>query len=196
MKANQLQAAAGLRGRLLDPADALRFAVDFAQLDLAQVPMRQLRQAAVGVQLLLARETPGYWVKKSPPDHEFLQALQERARALLAAFVKGRVTVEADLLLTFIVRRENDGRVRVQVHGSPLDLFLYQVVRVLETGGAEKLLACPAPECGRIFVKVTKKRFCSQRCQSRIYMRQLRAEERAEREALTPKGVRHGKTTR
>jgi CGNR zinc finger len=189
MTANQLQ------GRLLDPADALRFVVEFAQVDLAQAPTRQLRQVAWGVQLLINRETPGHWAKKAGPDLVLLQALQDRARAILEQFVKGPVAIEGDLLLTFLVTRDDEGRVRVQVHGRQLDLFAYQLVRVLETGGAEKLLACPAPECGRIFLKVTKKRFCSQRCQSRIYMRQLRADERAERDALT-KGARHGKTTR
>ena len=71
---------------------------------------------------------------------------------MLEQFVKGRTTVEGDLLLTFVLTRDDDdGRVHVYVHGSPLDRFLYQVVRVLETGGAEKLLKCPADSCGRIF---------------------------------------------
>jgi hypothetical protein len=191
MTANQLH------GRLLDPADGLRFVVEFAQLDLAQAPKRQLRQVAWGVQLFVNRETPGRWVKQAEHDPVFLQALQDRARAVLEQFVKGAVAIEGDLVLTFIVTRDDERRVRVQVHGSPLDLLAYQIVRVLETGGAAKLLACPAPECGRIFLKVTKKRFCSQRCQSRIYMRQMRAEERAERDALLRgKGNRHGKATR
>lgn len=184
-----------LQGHLLDPADALRFVVEFLQVDLGQAPKRQLRQAAWGVQLFINRETPGYWAKKDAPDLAFLRALQERARAVFGQFVQGPVAIEGDLVLTFIVARDDEGRVRVQVHGSPLDLFAYQLVRVLEAGGAKKLSACPAPECGRIFLKVTRKRFCSQRCQSRIYMRQLRAAERAERDALT-KGARYGKTTR
>jgi hypothetical protein len=184
-----------VRERLLNPADALRFVVDFTQVDLSQMPMRQLRQAAWGVQLLINRETPGHWAEKPSPDRVFLQALQERARVMLDAFARGRTTVEGDLLLTFALTRDDAG-VRVHVHGSPLDRFLYQVVRVLETGGAEKLLACPAADCGRLFLKVTKKTFCSTRCQSRTYMRQRRAEERAEREALTSKGVRHAKSPR
>ena len=180
-----------MKSRLLDPNDALRFLVEFAQIDLELTPMRKLRQAAWGVQLLINRETPGHWAKKSQPDRKFLTAVQQRARALIEAFVKGPATVEGDLLLTFVITRNDaDEGVRVYVHGSPLDLFLYQVVRVLETGGAEKLLKCPASDCGRIFLKVTKKRFCSTRCQSRTYMRDLRKRERQEKEAF------HGKTTR
>jgi hypothetical protein len=190
-------AANPLQGRLLDPADGLRFVVDFAHVDLARAPKRQLRQAAWGVQLLINRETPGHWAKKAEPDLVFLQALQERARVVLGDFVKGSVAIEGDLLLTHVLTRGEDGRAHRYVHGSPLDLFAYQLVRVLETGGAEKLSACPAPECGRIFLKVTKKRFCSQRCQSREYMREYRAN------GFMPLGrtgnrkdTRHGKTTR
>lgn len=185
-----------LQGRLLDPADGLRFVVDFAQVDLGQASPRQLRELAWGVLLLINRETPGHWAKQPDADLRFLQALQDRARTILEQFVRGPVAIEGDLVLTFIVTRDDEGRVRVQVHGSPLDRFCYQIVRVLETGGAAKLLACPAPECGRIFLKVTKKRFCSPRCQSRIYMRQVRTDERAERDARRGKGLAHGQTTR
>ena len=38
------------------------------------------------------------------------------------------------------------------------------------------------------FSRFTKKRFCSQRCQSRIYMRQLRADARAEHRSTRTKG--------
>jgi hypothetical protein len=189
---------AALAGRLADPADALRFLVEFAQLDLAQLPMRKLRECAWGVQLFLNRETPGYWTEKAAADRVFLQAVQDRARSLLQLFVQSRAAVEGDLLLTFAMTRNEDGRVHVYVHGSPLDRFLYQAVRVMETGGAEKLLACPASGCGRLFSKVTKKRFCSTRCQSRTYMRAKRAADReADRDALTSlKGERNGLTTR
>lgn len=187
-----------LHGRLLAPADGLRFVVEFAQGDLAHASKRELRHAAWGVQLLVNRETPGHWEEKARPDLAFLQEVQGRARALLEQIVRGPVAIEGDLVLAFLLTRDAEGRVRGIVRGSPLDCFLYQVVRVLETGGAENLRACPAPECGRIFLKVTKKRFCSPRCQSRIYMRKTRADEKAERERLQPKGKKgsgHGKTT-
>ena len=133
--------------------------------------------------------------QKFPPDRVFLLALQARARTLLKAFVQGCAAVEGDLVLTFVLTRDEAG-VRVWVHGSPLDRFLYQVVRVMETGGAEKLSACAAADCPRLFLKVTKKIFCSTRCQSRTYMRRLRAVERAEdaRFIQKQKGSRRGKT--
>ena len=73
------------------------------------------------------------------------------------------------------------------IDGPPRDLFLYLATRVLTTVAIERLEICPDADCGKVFVRVTKKRFCSQRCQSRIYMRQLRAQERVERDAVIVK---------
>lgn len=191
MTANQLQA----------PIDALRFIVEFAQMDLPPTSMRQLQAVERQVQRFINREMPGHWVNAATPDRVLLGALQSRAFSLLHLLVTVKpvrnLAIAGDLQLSFYAVREGSS-VRVMVMGSPLDRLLYQIIRVLEVIGFDKLFECPAPECGRLFLKVTKKRFCSQRCQSRIYMRQLRAAERAERDALTPKGtrLRHGKTTR
>ena len=75
----------------------------------------------------------------------------------------------------------------VLVDGLPRDVLLYLAIRVLTTVAIKRLQVCPDADCGKAFVRVTKKRFCSQRCQARIYMRQVRAQERAERDALTAK---------
>jgi len=83
------------------------------------------------------------------------------------------MTVSGDVVLSFWCVRQR-GRVRVFPLGNPVYLVVYEVARVLEAVGFEKLKACP--ECKRLFVKVTKKRFCSTRCQSRAYMREYRKE--------------------
>jgi hypothetical protein len=80
------------------------------------------------------------------------------------------------------------------IDGTPRDLLFDLTNRLLLNVALEALQVCPG--CGKAFVRVTQKRFCSTRCQSRIYMRQMRADERAEREALTRRDVRHGKKTR
>ena len=85
------------------------------------------------------------------------------------------------------------------VAGQPRDVFMYLTTWLLTSAAAHRLSVCPAPECGRAFVKVTQKRFCSTLCQSRIYMRTRRAQERAEAEAFLNagrKGRQHGKATR
>jgi CGNR zinc finger len=77
------------------------------------------------------------------------------------------------------------------VDGDPRDVLWYQTEKVLTAVGLERLRLCPAPECGRAFVRVTQKRFCSTRCQTRIYMRERRAKDKAEEERFL-----HGTKTR
>lgn len=189
MPSNQLQA----------PMDALRFIVEFAQIDLRQTSARQLRAVERQVQRFINRGMPGHFVVAAKPDRLLLDELQRRALSLLREFVSAKpkpdLAIAGDLLLSFYAVRDSSN-VRVIVLGRPLDRMLYQMIRLLETIGFDKVGVCPAPDCGRLFLRVTKKRFCSQRCQSRIYMRQFRADERAEREALEKKGVRDGKATR
>lgn len=74
------------------------------------------------------------------------------------------------------------------IDGAPRDVLFEQTTLVLLNSALEPLQICPG--CGKAFVKVTQKRFCSTRCQTRIYKRKKRAEERAEREQFT-----HGKAT-
>ena len=142
-----------------------------ARTDLAHGPMRPLRQAAWDVQCFINRETPGHWVEtparsRLPPGAAGARphATQGVRSGVRRCRRRSRADVCAD------ARR---GGCPHLVHGSPLDGFLYQVVRVMETGGAEKLSACAAADCPRLFLKVTKKIFCSTRCRSRTYMRRL-----------------------
>jgi hypothetical protein len=189
MKANQLRLA----------TKYLEAAIQFAQVDLSKLPGKGLDTAERIVQRIIHRTEPATQVLPGALDRRTLTALQARALELLRSIATpgpSRITIAGDLLLTFIAVREKDASVSVRVSGHALDRFQYQLIRLLEDAGVEKLLTCPAPDCGRIFLKVTKKRFCSQRCQSRIYMRQVRAVERADRDALTTKGARHGQTTR
>jgi hypothetical protein len=84
------------------------------------------------------------------------------------------------------------------IDGNPRDILFEQTHRVIANVAIETLKTCQG--CDTLFVKVTKKEYCSTRCQSRLYMRKQRAKERAEREALTRRnkrtGGRHGTKTR
>jgi len=73
-------------------------------------------------------------------------------------------------------RHRRDRRVASYlVEGSARDWVFSLVDRVLPHVAIEVLQPCPG--CERAFVKVTRKRFCSPRCQSRSYMREWRAEQ-------------------
>jgi hypothetical protein len=201
MDANQLQE---------DSLAALGFAVEFAQVDLDLVSPDQLFSIQRGVRALLNRGRPAEW--REPPRSpalytEELLYLQKRTLDLLHDVATKRgFTVANDLVLTFfgIQYPAGGSSIRVIVQGSPVDLLLYQVIKLLEETGSERLLVCAAPQagthdsapCGRLFIKVTQKRHCSTRCQSRAYMRDYRSNGYAPLGRSRKRGSRHGKKTR
>jgi uncharacterized C2H2 Zn-finger protein len=76
--------------------------------------------------------------------------------------------------------REVDGSFRARIDGDDEHRLIYQAFRVIEQCAPKKVLRCP--ECGTLFLKVTRKEYCSARCQMRAYMRTRRAAERQEKE--------------
>lgn len=73
-------------------------------------------------------------------------------------------------------RRQPTRAASYLIEGSDRDWVFNLVDRVLPHVALEALRACPG--CGRPFVKVTRKKFCSAKCQSKVYMRQWRADEK------------------
>lgn len=62
--------------------------------------------------------------------------------------------------------------VRLEVVGIPKQMLLLQLLTLVRTVGHERLQRC---DCGRLFARVGKRRFCSEPCQKRVYMRRYRA---------------------
>ena len=178
----------------LTPVQALRFAIDFAHADDVSGASEQVRRFVV---------TPDAPIQDwTPQSAEALQALQATIRALLYKLVDQGFAVVERNVKTLLVRAGQPRRpaanyqpatVDQVIDVSPIaDRFLNRVIRSLEDVGLENLQVCQAPlagsddaTCGRLFLKVTNKEFCSTRCQARTYMR-----------GYIPKGSRHGKKTR
>ena len=171
------------RNPLRDPAVALRFIVEFAQADLT-VP-ETLMSMEKQLRAFLSRSMPAGFDQPAPVliPYADVQYLQARALELLTMLAEPRTTttrdkvpfrfaIAGDLLLSFYGVQESGVPLRLYVMGSPLDRMLYKTMRLFESIGAERLLVCP--ECRRLFLKVTQKRFCSTKCQSRVYMRAYR----------------------
>jgi hypothetical protein len=163
----------------------LQLAVALSRVDLDAVSDSDLWQTVeLPFQKLLHRGQPGREVRPGEFDRRMLAVLQEKTRALLTAIAapfERSITIAGDLRLSFLAIREADGVVRTTLLGPVPDRLQYQLIRLLEDVGAERLLVCqaerPHPQtgiCGRLFVKVTQKKFCSTRCQSRHYMRMER----------------------
>jgi CGNR zinc finger len=54
--------------------------------------------------------------------------------------------------------------------GDPREVLLYQASTILQAIGTDRLRRCPAPDCGRVFVKVGRREYCSDRCQRRVFV--------------------------
>jgi hypothetical protein len=125
-------------------------------------------------------------------------------RGYLRAFYEGLLTLaDSDaggLMPTVQVQRLTfaatpvGSDVLITVDGDAADVLLFQSVQLMQVTGVGRLRRCP--NCGRIFAKTGRREFCSDRCQKRIYMRNLRAREREKREKAKRKGRHSGKTTR
>lgn len=183
---------------------ALQFAVTFAVTDLATLTSRQLVTLERHVQALINREAAWSTHQDGELGLAGLRILQAGALDMLKQIIQPTTTgAGAGLTMasgvTLVLIRQ-DGAFRCEYLGSRLDRLRYHLLDALRDVGPTRLLGCPAltPEgtlCGTPFFKVTQKEFCSARCQSRMYMRALRAKERAGDPRAGKKG-RHGKTTR
>lgn len=178
--------------QLHNPAAALQFVVEFAQqADLATASMRRVGQIERQLDAVLNPDRPAAWHRVPRIDRPTLLTLQAEVLALLTNIAE-RGMEQVELRLTFWVARElradarNDARavrdstayvpdVGVLVYGPVRDWLLYRVIQLTLQTGAGNLRSCP--DCGRIFFKVTRKEYCSTRCQSRVYMRKYRAGE-------------------
>ena len=178
------------RSEQLTEREQLKFAIDFAQMDLQHLTQRQLRTAEERIDSVLNPERPRAWRRVPSLGRSDLVELQTAAHDLLTRIaLHGNAKI--DLRLTFWAARDlrDDAapdarakansnayvpRVGLLVYGEPRDWFLYRIFQLLERLGVERLRVCPEEKCGhRLFFKVTRKEFCSTKCQSRFYMRSV-----------------------
>ena len=158
--------------RLRTPADAIRFLIDFARLDVETARRSETR----------ARVHAFLHGPKHPGMVSVADVLQchKDAGAVLAAITTG-TPYHATLALTFSVARpqrltrlptrpmgdpgylaevlqiprELSPRVFVAADAdSPSERFVYYVIRLFESAGVDKIQACP--ECRRLFFRVTR----------------------------------------
>jgi hypothetical protein len=62
--------------------------------------------------------------------------------------------------------------VRYEIAGAPKQMLFLQLLTLVRTVGQQKLQRC---DCGRLFVRIGKRKFCQERCAKRVYMRRFRA---------------------
>lgn len=126
---------------------------------------------------------------------EKTEALRAEARALLRGLAgEEGVSISTPFRPVLRVLRIG-GRASLQVDGAPRDVVLYQIGRLAELVGLDRLRACPAPDCGKVFVRRGRAEYCSARCRRRVFLAGYDPF-RAKPRRTTETGERHGKATR
>jgi hypothetical protein len=103
---------------------------------------------------------------------------QTDARALIEAIANGEIYDGRPITYQPLVGGANSTeRFTIQWFSSPRDRIIDGLVRVISNSHSDLLRKCSAllprqkAACGRVFVRVTQKQFCSEECRSRTYMR-------------------------
>lgn len=124
----------------------------------------------------------------APPTAGAVRNLQGATREVLSVVSGGPRGVRSTLIRTAIAwEPSGDGAVAIRSRGSLKDVFLTQLLFLLLEGGADRMLRCPAPECGRFFWKSRRQKYCSQRCTNRAifraWLKTAKGKTRSKREA-------------
>ena len=119
---------------------------------------------------------PG-WLQPADLGTAEVPAIREEVRRLLTAAVSGE---RYRVGLRLVRQLWRDGRISNRPLSSTSssharDLVMHRVLGLLEQLGTDRLAICPEPKCGKLFVRITNKAYCSTRCQSRAWMRAERA---------------------
>jgi hypothetical protein len=108
---------------------------------------------------LFQRQTPAEVEAVKLELRAFLRSLAGQANTLPAAFAP-RLQ---------LLRAGPDARVVVS-GDKPRDVTLYLAAAIAQEAGVERLRCCPAPDCGRAFVKIGRREYCSAACQRRVFL--------------------------
>lgn len=201
-----------LRLASVDPVRALQAFVEFAQApdvttDALYPVLKHLRGrgatagSGAGETLEFIRESArGLW--QVVVAEATIRAVQAEALAVLRSVI-GEDAYEGDPIafIPYVSRAPGvSGPIR-RSFVSIRDFLLFGIIEFLQAVGADRLHVCPAlaPRgrgvCGRIFVRVKRKTYCSTRCQMRALMQRERAHDKREQQRAA-KGGRRGKATR
>jgi predicted RNA-binding Zn ribbon-like protein len=140
--------------------------------------------ASLDYERLAAGVVPRFRQMK-PADVEALRAELRTFLRALAGETKHDAAMTAAITPTLYPLRVGR-RVTLMVSGSPTDVTLFLAASLLEVVGTERLRLCPAPDCGRAFVKV-----------GRVFLTTYDPFAAKPRRKDRPKrGAKNGKTTR
>jgi hypothetical protein len=174
----------------MNDQERLAFAVKFAQTDFPSIregdwlnlieDFAAFLMPSQTMAMSVRHDNPGETVLDSRPQAE---ALQKKAYALLSDLVdirdgrkkrSDRWPINFDILVQPPIIEGSRTRYYLCAQGKEHDIFLLRVFLLLIREPTNRVLRCDAADCDRIFYRVRKQKFCSQRCQSRDFMRRFR----------------------
>lgn len=105
----------------------------------------------------------------TPPQ---VARLKGELRSFIRFLAGGSATEHLDgpRIQVELVPAKAGSRVSLFLNGEPRDVVLYQTLTIVDAVGIDRLRLCPAPDCGRAFVKVGRREYCSPRCQRRVFL--------------------------
>ncbi len=176
--------ASNLLGRLLD----------FVQTQLTD-SARRAKSARTLVSGILTSNIQGVIAKYPAHQREVATWSEtdfERFRADLEVFLRGLAGFQtrggaivqpiefSHISLYPMPQRQRSALAPLLVEGATRDVLWFQIVNLVRFAGGERLRVCLADDCDRMFVKVGKREFCSDRCQGRVNSRRVRERDRKE----------------
>jgi len=190
-----------MAGDAVTDLERIEFAVQFAQVDLDALrrgdwsklrdDLQRLRwpsmPAFTSTRKTDRRELVGAFEALEDPEQELpdevVRKIQQETRHLLNDIVDGREAAlgrrpyrqpakyRAELHWFPVVFADQITR---QVEGTVGDQFIEHLFTALRDDAPDRVLRCPEPECGRLFVRQRKQTYCSRRCINRAHSRKWR----------------------
>jgi hypothetical protein len=173
--------------------ERIRFVIRFASTDLEQLRPGDWLNLRDDLQAFLALDQVVIVEGPRPQDYtaDDFRALQVEVREFLSGLVQARKPsghwplahhskfITFQHLAYYVTPLDaigHPGRTRLGVQGSTRDAFWSVFIFLLWDEGIERLMACP--ECGTIFYRNRKQRYCTRRCVDRVNQRSFRASKR------------------
>jgi hypothetical protein len=177
--------------RMNTAEDRLRFVVEFASMDLDRLRPGDWMNLKDDLQAFLCLDqvvVEGRRPQDFSPD-EF-RALQQEVQQVLRELVQHRepsghwplanhttpFRVQVAYQVTPLDRLGRPGRNMLGVRGPTREVFLVVLSHLLWQEATERIVQCP--ECGTIFYRNHKRRYCTRRCVDRVNQRSWRASKR------------------
>ena len=166
------------------PTSRVRWLLEFAKLDLSQIPEHDLLPVQREVFVFLGQAEDV--LSNQPLDKDRILDGQRRIAMSLKALSRGKPW-KTRITANLIVERKDARITSISTHTpatqDPWALFQFHAITAL-TQGADSLRFCANVECSQLYLRNKRQEYCSTRCRDAVNKRLYRQNTR-QRETLT-----------